>query len=408
MPRKPSRPPVVCQNFTWRLLERDGVYYADGRTGKLNLGKHSLGTRDPDQALINLRNLDQQKAVELGLVAPTSQQPASFLSIPDGWKLYLAHCQRAAVLGGVSAGTLKRYQAVQNKHLAFCNKNGIRSWAEVNKTNTEKYGNHLADQEYADRSIYLELTLIKSVTLWLIKEKHLPADSRFDLSLVKPQGTDTYCYTLAEVGTMIDHCRLTPALTWLAGVIVALACTGLRIGELASLRWSDVDFRSNTILLTDERASNRRKKLGQVRTTKGKRNRSLPIHPDLLAIFLDLKATGKESDGRVFHGPRSGKLKPDTVRNILLREVIESLKDRFPTPPGEIGFEHGRVHSFRHYFCSQAFLGGAAEADIKDWLGHRDSRMVTHYRHLRRDDSQRKMQQIDFLSQNDRKVQSSG
>jgi hypothetical protein len=48
-------------------------------------------------------------------------------------------------------------------------------------------------------------------------------------------------------------------------------------------------------------------------------------------------------------------------------------------------------------FCSQAFLDGAAEADIKDWLGHRDSRMVTHYRHLRREDSVRKIEQIDFL-----------
>jgi hypothetical protein len=49
------------------------------------------------------------------------------------------------------------------------------------------------------------------------------------------------------------------------------------------------------------------------------------------------------------------------------------------------------------FFCSQAFLGGAAEADIKDWLGHRDSKMVAHYRHLRREDSQRKMDKIDFL-----------
>lgn len=31
--------------------------------------------------------------------------------------------------------------------------------------------------------------------------------------------------------------------------------------------------------------------------------------------------------------------------------------------------------------------------------------MVAHYRHLRRDDSQRKMQQIDFLGQNDGKVE---
>ena len=42
MARKPNRPPVVCEFFAWRLFQRDGVYYADGRTGKYNLGKHSL------------------------------------------------------------------------------------------------------------------------------------------------------------------------------------------------------------------------------------------------------------------------------------------------------------------------------------------------------------------------------
>jgi len=37
------------------------------------------------------------------------------------------------------------------------------------------------------------------------------------------------------------------------------------------------------------------------------------------------------------------------------------------------------------------------------WVGHRDSKMVAHYRHLSADDAQRKMQQILFLrSESDR------
>jgi integrase len=40
---------------------------------------------------------------------------------------------------------------------------------------------------------------------------------------------------------MLDHCRNRADLTWLEAVIVGLACTGLPISELASLRWSDVD-----------------------------------------------------------------------------------------------------------------------------------------------------------------------
>jgi hypothetical protein len=34
---------------------------------------------------------------------------------------------------------------------------------------------------------------------------------------------------------------------------------------------------------------------------------------------------------------------------------------------------------------------------VKDWVGHRDTRMVELYRHLREHDSKLKLQQIDFL-----------
>lgn len=403
MPRKPSRSPIVCEFFTWRLLQRDSVYYADGRTGKYNLGKHSLGTRDLEEAMNQLRTLDRRKAVELGLAKPAPENAERPLGLQDGWERFLAYCERADVMGGVSPGTRKRYRAVHNKHVNFCDKHGIQSWAEVNKTSTEKYGNWLSSGSYAPRTVYLELTLIKSVQKWLIDEGVLPSSCQFSLPLRKPEGTDTYTYSQEQVTAMIEHCRCMPTLHWLADVIVALACTGLRIGELAALRRSDLDADCKTILLTDERASSRRRALGTIRTTKGRRNRSLPVHPDLRQVLMALP---KHPDGRIFHGPLGGKLKPDTVRNVLMRDVIEPLKKNFPTPPGEIGFEHGRVHSFRHYFCSQAFLNGAAEADIKEWLGHRDSKMVAHYRHLRSEDSQQKIQRIEFLGPIDRTVRS--
>jgi len=108
MPRNPSKPPVVCQFFTWRLLQRDGVYYADGRGGKHHLGKHSLGTRDRATTLVLLRELDHQQAVERGLADAAASPRVSNVSIPDGWKHYLDFSGRSGVQGGVSLGSLKR------------------------------------------------------------------------------------------------------------------------------------------------------------------------------------------------------------------------------------------------------------------------------------------------------------
>ena len=85
----------------------------------------------------------------------------------------------------------------------------------------------------------------------------------------------------------------------------------------------------------------------------------------------------------MFRGRRGGPLDPDKVLTSLKRNVIAPLKEQFPTPKGEIGFGHGRVHSFRHYFVTEAFLGGATDGEVRDWVGHRDSRIVERYRHAR-------------------------
>jgi integrase len=343
--------------------------------------------------LDRLKELDQVKAVEFGIAEANEQQTGGQISIAEGWTSYLDYCGRAEVLGGVSVRTHKRYRAGSDKHKKLCRRHGITTWAEFDKKQLERYGNWL-NKKYAYRTVYFELTLVKSVVTWLIDNKGLPQECKLRYSLRKPQGTDVHCYSREEVSAMLEHCEQNPKLEWLEHVILALALTGMRIGELAGLRWTDVDLKSGTIRIADERASKRKRNAGTARTTKGKRSRTIPIHPELRKLLLRLD---RRRDGLVFHAARGGVLRPDNVRAIFVRSVIEKLKERFPTPEGETGFEHGRLHSFRHFFCSQCFLGGASEGEIKEWLGHADSKMVEHYRHLRNEDAQRKMEQIDFL-----------
>ena len=102
-------------------------------------------------------------------------------------------------------------------------------------------------------------------------------------------------------------------------------------------------------------------------------------------------------DAYVFHGPRGGRLKPDTVRRILVREVIEPLTERFPSPTDEKGFRDARLHSFRHYFCSTCANSGVPERMVMEWLGHVDSEMVRHYYHLHDEEARRRMADLDFL-----------
>ena len=63
---------------------------------------------------------------------------------------------------------------------------------------------------------HLELTTIKRCINWFIEDEHVPTDCRIRLPLAKPTGTDTYCWRPEEVKAILEHCRKTAELQWLA------------------------------------------------------------------------------------------------------------------------------------------------------------------------------------------------
>lgn len=151
MPRPFKQPPIICENYSWHLRCRDGVYYADGRYNKVDLGKHSLGTRDRAEALENLKKLDRKKAIELGILVPSKTPTTADLPIGEGWQIYMDDRTKPQVFGGVSADSAKRYRTVRKKHEEFCRKHGIEYWHQVDAVNAEAYGRWLPSKRvYGD------------------------------------------------------------------------------------------------------------------------------------------------------------------------------------------------------------------------------------------------------------------
>src|SRR5690348_10163742 len=105
MPRPSKKIKIASDYFTWILFTRDGVYYADGRGAGLK--KHSLGTRDQDEAIARLRRLDRKVAIERGLCIKSMETCDNQLTIAAGWKKFLDHRGRPPVMGGVDPDTLK-------------------------------------------------------------------------------------------------------------------------------------------------------------------------------------------------------------------------------------------------------------------------------------------------------------
>lgn len=130
------------------------------------------------------------------------------------------------------------------------------------------------------------------------------------------------------------------------------------------------------------------------RRTKGKVSRSIPMWP---ALRTTLERLPRQSDGWVLHSVRGKKLRENNVLKDLQTKVLKPLGRQFPSFGDDLGMEDGCLHSFRHFFCSESFRGGADAEQIQRWLGHAESKIVQYYRHLRPEDGQRQIKQINFF-----------
>lgn len=400
MPKQRTNEIVQCIYFRWKLYRRGSVWYADGRSETHNLGRHSLGTRDEAEARQLLSRLDRSKAEDVGL-APKSKpagDEVKLLPLEEGRNLYEKHASRPVVTGGVQPSTRKKYRAFFDKFIPWLAQQ-VKFWNDLTPELLSAYAAFLKAggppdsgvDSYTDKSIQNELTTAKQVVKWLIEAGHLQGMEPIRLKVRKAESQRPYCWRPEEVAAMVAYCRSQARVIWLGDVIVALACTGLRIAELAGLRWSEVDLNDNMLMLTDQ--TNRCGADGGQRRLKSGRSRSFPIHSQLLDV---LKRQPKRGP-LVFYGPRGGRLKPDYARRQFVDLVVTPLAETFSAMSGVQGFASGRFHSFRHYFCSVCANEGVPEQMLMTWLGHADSDMVRHYYHVHDGEARRKMNGINFL-----------
>ena len=392
MPRKTKTERFAGEHFAWRLSRRAGVFQADGRINEPSLGRFSLGTRDRSEAIRELQRLDHVMAVKVGKIVgvPSQNSTGAPLPLERGQSMYLEYVGRPPSLRGACAKTVQRYGAVLNKFVRFAKDRGLLFWNQVDAAALVAYVTWLDKTDYNPRTQAFEVAALKSAVKWLISGKHVPAVDLSSCQVAKPKGTTRYCYTPEEVAAMLDLCERDPSLHWLRDVIVVLSATGMRIREVAELRWDAVDLEGRMITLKDARLAARLSDRKNAPTTKSKRDRRIPLHRDVVTV---LNRLGRTPDGYVFHGPRVGRLKPDTVLKILKRDVLTPLAKRFPKKGGK-GVGDGVVHSFRHFFTSQGADSAASELMLMSWLGHADSEMVRHYFHARRAQA---LEQIDRL-----------
>jgi len=182
-------------------------------------------------------------------------------------------------------------------------------------------------------------------------------------------------FSIAEVVLLL---AAAPSAEW-RGMILAAPFTGLRLGDLARLRWESIDLEKALITLIPSK------------TKRKKREVKIPIQPDLLTYLKEVADARTEGEVFVFSALATlsingGSGLSEAFTKVMLtagvdrgktsREVVQGE----PKGKGRVIYERG-FHSFRHTFTSWLRTAGVAEEDRMALTGHSTRESHAIYSH---------------------------
>jgi integrase len=153
-------------------------------------------------------------------------------------------------------------------------------------------------------------------------------------------------------------------------VVLFLAYTGVRFGEMAALRVARIDLRRRRAVIVESVTPVQGQGLVWG-STKTHQRREVPI-PRFLAGELSEHVTGKQPDNLVFAGIRNGQ---------PLR--VSTFRTAFSAAARAIGVPDLHPHQLRHTAASLAIASGADVKVVQQMLGHSSATMTLDtYGHL--------------------------
>ena len=217
-------------------------------------------------------------------------------------------------------------------------------------------------KSWSPRSVNYMLGLLTAVLRDQMRQGHVVRNvaELIDRIPADPKPPDTFTPSeLQAVLAHIDSDRY--AIAW------QLALTGLRRGEVAGLRWSDIDLAARTLQISSTRLRFGKHLVEDTPKSRASR-RTLPI-PDHLAAALraaraiqaaDRLALGEEYDA-------SGYVVVDECGAALSPHALTS---RWARTLKAAGVRHIRFHDARHTCGTLMHLQDVPIAVISAWLGH--------------------------------------
>jgi integrase len=182
-------------------------------------------------------------------------------------------------------------------------------------------------------------------------------------SMARRRDREMKVWTAAQVQTFLDAAggqRLSPA-------FVLAAHTGMRRGEVAGLRWSDVDLSARLIHVRQAAvAVNYELGLSDMKTTNGKR--TIDVNDDVVRALTAWRA--KQAEERLLLGADDADLDLVFARPDGQPTHPEVISRTFERLVARSGLPRIRFHDVRHTHASLLLKAGVPIKVVSERLGH--------------------------------------
>ena len=274
----------------------------------------------------------------------------------------------------VTGGSRDYYECLLARFTAWLAENepSAKAALDVTRPVAERY---LADLKPAVSASYFNGTLATFRKIWkefgrLSKHRCFRENPWDGYRYKTPDVSTKRALTADEIKKLFDACR-TPDERTLFSIGLY---TGLRVGDCATLKWSEIDFARRVIVRTP------------IKTKRHGTAVTVPMHPDL---FAELESRSKSI------GEGSEYVLPEDARHYLAYKRCSAAVRVFD----RAGLEGASFHSLRHTFVSAAASAGVPLDVVRKLVGHTSAKMTDHYSHLSDEAMQKAVASVPAVGQ---------
>lgn len=291
-----------------------------------------------------------EHAIDRGLHVDPRRQEVTVADWCDEWletKTNLAPKTRDRYEGILSAQVRPKWAKVKLKNL---NHSQVQAW--------------LAGLQLAPATIRKVHRVFSQAMAYAVKDGRLNSNPAAGVSLPRVAQTERLFLTHQQVDELATRCGDDYRV-----MVLFLAYTGLRWGEMAAIRVKRLDFQRNRATIRESVTPV--KGVMVFGPTKGHESRDVPIPRHIVDDLVALVA-GKAPDDLVFVGQRGAVLRSQIFQRGALTQAAETMNIPGFTP-----------HMLRHTAASLAIASGADVKVVQTMLGHKSATLTLDlYGHL--------------------------